>query len=411
MRLARTPAFLATALLVMTVSAARGGSARAVVPGASGQIAFTADGAIDIMEPDGSNRMRIAETGASPSWSPDGTQIAYFDCPSPSPCSIFVMNADGTGVTQITDPEGLGDDYDPAWSPDGSRIAFVRNLTRDGKDHLFLVDPNGSDLFRLTHCGGFCLGPGEFSPAWSPDGTHIAFASSASGSPDIYSITTDGTNDVERLTFTMGSDGNEESPSWSPDGAQIAYEKTNAGGTAGDVWVMNADGSGQTDLTEQFGSDDHTPAWSPDGAHIAYGCSFKVCTVNNDGTEKATLTQDTTFSPDWQPIACTILGTSGDDLLAGTAGDDIICGLDGNDAILGWAGNDVLLGGAGDDLIDGGAGIDLLVGGAGSDRLRAGNGSDTLNAVDFVEANDRADGGAGDDTCRTDAGDLALKCP
>lgn len=109
--------------------------------------------------------------------------------------------------------------------------------------------------------------------------------------------------------------------------------------------------------------------------------------------------------------ACTIIGTSGDDVLSGTAGDDVICGLGGNDTLSGGGGKDILFGGDGDDTLSGENGNDNLRGGPGTDTLNGNNGNDTLEAVDGVSGNDTAHGGTGIDSCIADPGDAMTSCP
>lgn len=100
-------------------------------------------------------------------------------------------------------------------------------------------------------------------------------------------------------------------------------------------------------------------------------------------------------------VACTIIGTDGDDVLTGTASPDVICGLDGNDMIVGRGGNDTLIGGNGDDSIKGDSGIDSLFGESGNDRIH----------TQDRRSGDIADGGSGTDRCVTDRGDRMLDCP
>lgn len=108
-------------------------------------------------------------------------------------------------------------------------------------------------------------------------------------------------------------------------------------------------------------------------------------------------------------LACTIVGTEGDDILRGTPGNDVICGLGGNDVLRGGGGDDVLVGGPGNDVLDGGAGDDRLEGGPGNDRLTGGPGADTLlggpgNDTFFARDGqaDRLAGGPGTDTATVD---------
>jgi TolB protein len=116
------------------------------------------------------------------------------------------MDMDGGNVRQLTDDPGSAWDYHPAWSPDGSRIAFASN--RDGDDDIYVMDADGRNVRQLTDVPLWF----ERSPVWSPDGTRIAFVSDRDYDYDIYVMDADGGN-VRQLTDDPGRD---TSPVWSP---------------------------------------------------------------------------------------------------------------------------------------------------------------------------------------------------
>jgi TolB protein len=164
------------------------------------------------------------------------------------------MTADGSRLRRVTaDP---GDDA-PAWSPDGSKIAF--NRFRRGNQDIDVVRADGRGLETLTTDGA------SSSPAWSPDGTRIAFAREAPGNANIYVMKEDGT----RLSRLTRGPLLRYSPAWSPDGMRIAYVAYAKGppSAATRLYVMNADGS----HTRTIGPDNVAlPSWSPDGTEIAF---------------------------------------------------------------------------------------------------------------------------------------------
>jgi Tol biopolymer transport system component len=224
---------------------------------------------------------------------------------------IFVMNGDGTGLIRLTHsppdlPEDQAADIQPAWSPDGTRIAFASR--RDGNFEIYAMNADGSELTRLID------DPAEnVEPAWSPDGAKIVFTrdpDTPGVSGDIYVMNADG-SDVTRLT---DDPGNDRHPSWSPNGAQIAFQSERAAvGVNSDIYLMNADGSALIPLTSGP-SYDAAPAWSPDGRKIAYEESppdgrgppdgdLEIAVMNADGSGKTLLTDNDTDDADldWSP--------------------------------------------------------------------------------------------------------------
>jgi TolB protein len=163
--------------------------------------------------------------------------------------------------------------YDADWSPDGREIAFTR-LREDGNADLYLMSADGSEQRPLVSDPSAA----ETSPDWSPDGTRIVFAldlpSDTSG-PQIVVV------DVQSgKTTQLTTEGNNVAPTWSPNGKQIAFDSTRASKRTGtragglllpsddDIYVMNADGSGQRRITST--PENAFPAWSPDGSSIGF---------------------------------------------------------------------------------------------------------------------------------------------
>jgi Tol biopolymer transport system component len=221
---------------------------------------------------------------------------------------IWVINADGSEATAIvTHP---ADDRDPAWSPDGSLIAFATD--RDGNSEIYVVHADGSMPTRLTDDPA-----ADTSLAWSPDGTRIAFVSFRDGSAEIYVMNADGSAPT-RLSDDAVDD---DSPSWSPDGTRIASVHA-AASNGPDIAVMNGDGSGRVEITTAAVKD--APAWSPDGSVIAYGRG-SLHTINPDGTGDRKLVDsggEPAWSPDGSRIAFTYVTPNYFNEVIWTAGAD-----------------------------------------------------------------------------------------
>lgn len=226
-------------------------------------------------------------------WSPDGTKIVYDSESAEGGEGIWVANADGSDATKLVDDGSV-----PAWSPDGSTIAFARpDLSKtvsfgDGSSgtpsYLYLMDADGTNVRRLTD-GDFS----DYSPAWSPEGSQIAFVR---------------TSPEARGLFVMNSDGSKQralatgleilgAPSWSPDGTSIAVA-VNQGGNSGAIMLTSADGSGAPTIIPgtqaSFPDSDNNPAWSPDGEWIAHieGYQGRVVLIHPDGSGRRVLKVD-----------------------------------------------------------------------------------------------------------------------
>jgi len=234
-----------------------------------GVIAYNHNGELWLMNADGTDAhafdTRVAVQGR-PSWSPDGAMLAFsgFELgPTVVTPDIWVVSVDGSDVTNLTHSSGPSM-LSPSWSPSGTQIVFA-TTERD----LWIIDVDGDRRQRIAS------GVAHYSsPAWAPDGSLIAYCSlpvidGRIGSDDIWVIEPDGGNPV-RLT----NSGDACLPAWSPDSSQIAYTAwvfpQDAPGDYSDVWVMNRDGSGQRNLTDDPARFDRAPDWSPDGIRIVF---------------------------------------------------------------------------------------------------------------------------------------------
>jgi hypothetical protein len=183
---------------------------------------------------------------------------------------ICVMGPDQS-IRQLTNTSYPTVNLQPAWSRDGTKIAFFRseNTTTTG---IYVMNANGSNILHLT------TGIDQF-PTWSPDGSKIAF----DRAEEIYLMNADG-SDIWNLTNSSAHDAH---PAWSPDGTRIAFASDRGG--YWDIWVMNTDGTGLKQLTNTPEADQR-PAWSPDGSAIAFASptgtkgNMEVYIMNSDGT-------------------------------------------------------------------------------------------------------------------------------
>lgn len=232
------------------------------------KIAFTSDRGgkyeIYIMEYNGVNQERLTFNNSddwNPCCSPDCTKIA-FSSYRDRKYDICIMDSGGSNLIRLINEDiDLKDDY-PSWSLDGSKIAFSREYD-ERISEIYVMDFDGNNLKKLTDSGSdkiFFFSDNYYhdsDPSWSPDGSKIAFASPSRGdSSIIYIIDADGYNPV-RLT-------NRGSlcyyPSWSPDGSKIAFELERNGNH--DIYVMDADGTNKINLTKGDGNC-YNPSWSP----------------------------------------------------------------------------------------------------------------------------------------------------
>jgi Tol biopolymer transport system component len=397
--------------------------------------------------------------GDGPEWSPDGTKISasgssLSDIGSCCSRNVYVMDADGTNVQRLTNTPSTteGEDYEATWAPDGSWLAFTSTRSESPRDPDDPInDSDDREIYRMNADGTneqqLTATTSRFSdeqPSVSPDGTKITFASNRHwhdffADPDqldIYVMDAADGGNVQRLTFdandtspTLNLESYSQDPAWSPDGTRIAYESTKSGNS--DIWVMNANGTGESVNVSQHDAWDSDPAWSPDGTQITFTSRrdgqndiWAVDAPPPSPTAPAAvllplfLGADTVWaasaprnltpgrgveahSPDWGTAppgggstACTIEGDSGANTINGTPRDDVICARGGNDTVYGAGGKDVIKGGSGNDTLNGQGGGDQVIGDVGSDKLFGGNGDDTLNSRDSVSANDSLSGGA-----------------
>jgi TolB protein len=208
------------------------------------------------------------EYASVPAWSPDGRMIAFLSVRSHNQ-DIYVLDLDTNATQRVT--RHPADDREPAWSPDGRRIAYVTWSGEAGL-RIQIMNADGSDKHVLARKAE--------KPSWSPDGSKIVFLSfrdytgvgpqvgflpATEGDADIDVVNADGT---DLRVLKQGRVGQEvlawvQGPVWSPDGGKIAFYREGGGKGGGEVYVMNADGSHQHNVSRNRGTNDGLVAWSP----------------------------------------------------------------------------------------------------------------------------------------------------
>jgi Tol biopolymer transport system component len=402
----------------------------------------------------------LGSARSDPEWSPDGAKISFTgtalsDVGSCCSTNVYAMDADGANLQRLTNTPSSseGEDTQATWAPDGSWLAFTSTRSEGPHDpdnptsnfsddrELYRMNADGTNETQLTATSSRYS---DEQPSISPDGTKIAFASNRHWDTtgfdqlDIYVMNADGTGEPRRLTFdaapTYPLETRSQNPAWSPDGTRIAYESTRGFEGKGEIFVINADGSGEAINVSNDPSWDTDPAWSPDGTQITFtseragqrdiwavdappasptppAAALLPLSLSTDAAWAASEPRNLTpgsgveaHNPDWGTAppsgtnTCTIEGTASANTITGTSGADVICAGAGNDTVKGLGGNDTLKGQNGNDKLLGGADKDKIVGNVGADLLYGDGGADTVNSKDTVNANDSLDGGAGTDT-------------
>ena len=389
----------AVAVLALACSAA---GVRAAFPGGNGRLVFTQWTApTDRFEtpraylcsaaPDGTAQTRLTDTSARdghPSFSPDGSRLAFVRGASTTIGTLVTTAADGSGERVLTSAVQLSA---PSWRPDGRTVV----ASRLGE----LVDVTIADASerRLSTTPAVA----ELDPEPSPDGTRLAYVTSPTTSAEPRALVVaerDASAPREAAVLPGLHD-----PSWSPHGSLLAV------GSDTGIYVVAADGSGRRQLTS---GRDGQPGFSPDATRIAFVRDGDVWTMRaSDGGDlvRVTATIVSESEPVWQPVAatptaagtvpCAITGTEGDDVLVGSGGPDVFFDRGGNDTIRGLGGGDVVWDGAGDDRIETGDGMDIVFLQAGHNTVFGRTGNDRLGSplAARITAGSTLDGGPGDD--------------
>jgi TolB protein len=250
------------------------------------------------MDYDGQNQhivTRLGSTSLSPRISPDNTRLAFSSIGKEG-WAIRMYSLELGRMVAFPGGAAGGSNFSPAWSGDGSKIAF--SSARSGDPEIWVADSGGGNLRKLTSFRG-----PDVAPTWNPkSNSQIAWVSGRTGLPQIYTMDSDGAN-IQRMT----DGGYAISPSWSPSGQFLAFSwnrKYGPGAPGGqDIYVMDIASKRWIQLTHDAGSNDF-PSWSPDGRHLVFqremGHSSQLWTMLADGTEQHELTHAGKDSmPNW----------------------------------------------------------------------------------------------------------------
>jgi Tol biopolymer transport system component len=332
-RVATTSLSALLALASLAGQAARPDPVDAVRPGVAGAIAFASNGDIWTVQQDHSGLSQLtadSSLDSGPSWSPDGSRLAFARGPLGGTDTLMIMNADGTGVSAAAgSPSHVGSEI--AWAPDGRTIAVLAPFPDEGDIAFYDVDAHTTQEFLAPHvcinepfpCSTDPIGIGASDLAWGPDGDRLVYVGFydpqqiIGNSAGLWIVDRDGLSEPTPVCMMDPSvmprfnatpcPGGPEHPSWSPDGSRIVFGKAHdVQLDGGEIYSIGPDGS-NLQLLPTSNFDANQPAWSPDGNTIAFTVSNAVYVRHGDGTAEQITPLMLADDPDWQCLGPTCL--------------------------------------------------------------------------------------------------------
>jgi TolB protein len=242
---------------------------------------------------DGANQQRITVNRSidiTPAFAPDVATIAYTSFKSGYPDIILQSLRDARAPLMPARGNAESQNYLPAWSPDGTKLAFMS--TRDGNAEIYVVNRDGTGLRRITNHPG-----ADVTPTWAPSGNQLAFTSDRTGAPQVYTVNLDGTG-IQRISQESYCDR----ATWSPNPLnEIAYASRTGGGY--EIRIFDFNTRETHAITDGIGSNE-SPTFAPNGRHIAFTSdrtgTQQIYTIARDGTDLRQITKaGTNKYPNW----------------------------------------------------------------------------------------------------------------